>query len=94
MTGLDGKTDFYNLDHLNVYGQKKFTAFLTDYLKEHYGLSSHALSVEQREEWETCADYYAAYVTYNEKMMKEGNFSELSEDSELIKTLDEYLPQT
>lgn len=94
LTGLDEKTDFYNLDHLNVYGQKKFTAFLTDYLKEHYGLSSHALSVEQREEWETCADYYAAYVTYNEKMMKEGNFSELSEDSELIKTLDEYLPQT
>lgn len=93
VTGLDESTDFYNLDHLNVYGQKKFTAFLTDYLKEHYGLTSHALSVEQRQEWETCADYYGAYVKYNEDMMNNGTFSELSEDCELIDQLKEYLPE-
>ncbi len=61
-TGLDESTDFYNFDHLNVYGQKKFTAYLTDYLKEHYGLSSHTLSEAQKDEWDACADYYDAYV--------------------------------
>lgn len=93
MTGLDENTDFYNLDHLNIYGQKKFTAFLTDYLKEHYGLTSHALSVEEREEWEICADYYEAYVEYNEELMKTGEFAELSEDCELIEKLKDYLPE-
>lgn len=92
-TGLDEDADFYNLDHLNVYGQQRFTAFLTDYLKEHYALESHALSVEQKEEWQTCADYYEAYVRYNEEMMKQGDFSELSEDSDLIEKLKEYLPE-
>ena len=94
MTGLDEKTDFYNPDHLNIYGQKKFTAFLTDYLKEHYGLTSHALSVEQREEWEDCAAYYEAYAKYNEELMKKGEFIELCENEELIDALKDYLPKT
>ena len=93
VTGLDEAADFYNPDHLNIYGQQKFTAFLTDYLKEHYGLTSHALSVDQKEEWETCAAYYEAYTKYNEALMQSGKFVELSEDCELIEELQEYLPE-
>ena len=92
-TGLDEERDFYNLDHLNVYGQQKFTAFLTDYLKERYALSSQTLSDEQKKEWETCADYYEAYVKYNESLMGTPDVAELSEDCELIEKLKDYLPE-
>lgn len=93
MTGLDEEHDFYNADHLNIYGQMKFTAFLTDYLTEHYTVVRHALSDGQKAEWELCADYYQAYVDYNESMMEQLNFSELSEDWELIEELEKFLPE-
>ena len=92
LTGLDEEKDFYNLDHLNVYGQQKFTAYLTDYLKEHYGLAPGAHSESQTKEWQECADYYSAYYSYSDSMIKKGETVELSEDCELIQTLVPYLP--
>ncbi len=91
--GLDITKDFYNLDHLNVHGQKKFTAFLTDYLKEHYALTARELSEKQKEEWDVCADYYEAYYQYNVSMMNSSEAVELSEDCELIEALKDYLPE-
>lgn len=90
-TGLDEEKDFYNLDHLNVYGQQKFTAYITDYLKEHYSLSPHTLSDSQSAEWARCADYYNAYYQYSDSMIKKGETVELSEDKELINKLTDYL---
>ena len=93
LTGLDEETDFYNLDHLNVYGQQKFTAYLTDYLKEHYQLTPHELTENQKKEWELCADYYQAYADYSVEMINKGETVELSEDCELIEKLQDYLPR-
>lgn len=92
MTGLDEEKDFYNLDHLNVYGQQKFTAFLTQYLMDNYGLSAGEPTESQKKEWETCADYYEAYVRYSESLIEQGERTELSEDYELIEKLKDYLP--
>lgn len=91
MTGLDETKDFYNLDHLNIYGQKKFTAFLTDRLKAGYELSPRALTEEQRAEWDICADYYEAYYSYSDSLIQKGDRRELSEDCELTETLKAYL---
>ena len=91
MTGLDEEKDFYNLDHLNIYGQKKFTAFLTDYLKKNYGLSPHELSDKQRGEWDACARWYDAYYRYSDELIKQGDKRELSEDCDLIDALNGYL---
>ena len=91
--GLDETQDFYNDDHLNVYGQQKFTAFLTDYLKEHYGLAPHTINEKQKEEWDACAAYYQAYVKYNIEKMEKMQFSELVETYELIDELKAYLPE-
>lgn len=91
VTGLDETTDFYNLDHLNVYGQKKFTAFFTDYLTEHYGVKPADLSNSQKDEWEECARYYGAYYRYSDELIQSGDRRELSEDCELIDTLQRYL---
>ena len=93
LTDLDENTDFYNLDHLNVYGQKKFTAFLTDYLISRYGVSPHSLNDRQKEEWDTCADYYEAYYAYSDSLIKKGEKRELSEDWELTELLKDYLPK-
>ena len=93
MTKLDENKDFYNLDHLNVYGQQKFTDFLTDYLIKHYGVTPRKLTDSQKEEWETCSDYYKAYSAYSKKLIKAGKRRELSEDCELIEELKAYLPK-
>lgn len=37
--GLDPKKDFYNQNHLNIYGQKKLTKYLGGLLNERYHLS-------------------------------------------------------
>lgn len=92
LTGLDEETDFYNPDHLNIYGQQKFTAFLTDYLTKHYTVVRHALNEKQQKEWDACADYYQAYVSYSEELIKSIKVKELSEDWELIEALEAYLP--
>lgn len=90
--GLDEAKDFYDYDHLNIYGQKKFTAYLTDQLKERYGLAPRALSKSQRTEWDACADYYEAYYAYNEELIQNKDYRELSENIELIDALKDYLP--
>lgn len=91
LTGLDEKNDFYNLDHLNVYGQKKFTAYLTDYLKGQYGLKAHTLTDGEKAEWDDCARWYDAYYRYSDSLIRQGETRELSEDSDLIETLKSYL---
>ena len=91
-TELDETTDFYNLDHLNVYGQKKFTDYLTRYLIDNYGLKAREQSDAQKAKWQECADYYTAYYNYSDSLINSGNGRELSEDSELIQTLQDYLP--
>lgn len=92
-TGLNEETDFYNLDHLNVYGQKKFTAYVMDTLKARYGVTPGEHSESVKNEWQTCADYYDAYYTYSDGLIQKGDRRELSENSELIDTLSGYLPK-
>lgn len=58
----------------------------------HYALAAHELTEQQKEEWELCADYYAAYYRYSESLIKDLEVAELSEDSELIEKLEDFLP--
>ena len=92
-TGLKDDAHFYNLDHLNVYGQKLFTEYLTDYLIKQYSVKPRELSGSLKDEWDECADYYSAYFNYSDSLIKSGETKELSEDKELIETLKQYLPQ-
>lgn len=38
---FDRKEDFYNSDHVNYYGAKKYTEYLGEYLYERYNLKDH-----------------------------------------------------
>ena len=91
MTGIEDDKDFYNLDHLNIYGQKKFTEYLTDHLISNYGVTARELSDSQKSDWRLCGEYYNAYYKYSESLINKGDRRELSEDNELIDTLKDYL---
>ena len=78
--GIDVYNDFYNIEHMNVYGQQKFTKFFAHYLQDQCGLAPSELSGEMKEEWDKTVPYYAAFVEYNEKMFSEGKDVEIAEE--------------
>ena len=43
--------DFYNLDHLNIYGQKKFTDYISTVIRDKYGVKSTDHSDSVKDEW-------------------------------------------
>ncbi|MBP3796211.1 MAG: hypothetical protein J6I46_00365 [Ruminococcus sp.] len=54
--GIDEDKDYYNGEHMNVFGNEKNTAFIADYISEHYDLdTSHSEEVDAQ--WRECADY-------------------------------------
>lgn len=54
-TGIDPKHDFYNCDHLNVWGMEKFTPFFGKYITEHYDVITQH-SEKDIEMWNKCAE--------------------------------------
>lgn len=71
-TGLDTSNDFYNTDHLNIYGQQKFTEYLGGILCEKYGVTKSELTDSQKAQWDESARYYDAYYKFGDAVIKEG----------------------
>ena len=90
-TGLDVNTDFYNLDHLNIYGQQKFTEYFGGYIQEKYGISKSDLSPSQKEEWDTCAKYYDAFSKYCISLIENNEYQDVGENFMSIKEIEKYL---
>lgn len=90
-TGLDVNTDFYNIDHLNIYGQIKFTEYLGEYIQNKYGISESTLSPSQKEEWDTCAKYYDAYKEYNIALIEDHESKEIGENFISMTEIKKYL---
>lgn len=52
--GIDPKTDYYNIGHMNINGAEKMTRFLGEYITTNYDINmEHSQSVS--DEWEHCA---------------------------------------
>lgn len=62
--GLDPLTDFYNTNHLNIYGQKKFTPFMVDMIQKDFDLTSQH-SDEVIAHWD---QEYQTYETVYQKV--------------------------
>lgn len=90
-TGLDVNTDFYNVDHLNIYGQMKFTEYFGRYIQEKYGISESNLTPSQKEEWDTCVKYYDAFSKYNISLIEKNKSIDVCEDYECMKDIEKYL---
>ena len=54
--GIDESTDYYNGDHLNVFGNEKATLYLGKYIMENYDISTEHTE-EINKLWDDCADY-------------------------------------
>ncbi len=68
---LDYNSDFYNNDHMNIYGQQKFTRYFADLLTEEYGVVAGDLSEEVKEKWDISAAYNQRYYTLFENLREE-----------------------
>lgn len=91
-TGLDINKDFYNYDHLNVYGQQKFTDYFCKILTEEHGITPSDLTDSQKEEWDTCAKYYDAYYKYNVDCINNKQSKDISEYFRNIEVMeDKYM---
>lgn len=59
--GLDTKYDFYNYDHLNVYGMEKHTKYLSEYFLNNYDIKTEH-SQDTIDTWNMCAEKTARLV--------------------------------
>ena len=87
--GLDYLTDFYNSDHLNVYGQQKLTDYLGNLIVSDYDVTPMKQTAEQRAAWNYAVDTTHRFYAYADSCMKNGTDLWLSESPELLDTLAE-----
>ncbi len=59
--GLDLNADFYDKNHVNVWGAEKVTRFIGEYICNHYEMDS-AHSAETTKEWDETAQIYRRKV--------------------------------
>ena len=69
-TGIDLQNDFYNYDHLNIYGTMKLTDYLGNILQTKYNIGKHTFSDGQQEEWETSAKYFNRLYRHCDELMR------------------------
>ena len=89
--GLDYTEDFYNPEHLSVYGQIKFTDYISNIITERYGLVPMAQSEANAARWEKSAKYIRAYFLLADEIIKSGDKQYLWETPEVLDKLDEIL---
>lgn len=67
--------DFYNYDHLNIYGMPKMTNYLSNYIVNNYDVKTvHTKQVT--DEWNECAKYTDTVIDYCQKMIELKNARE------------------
>ena len=59
--GIDWETDFYNSKHVNYQGAEKYTAYLTEYIKDNYKIPDRR-GDETYSSWSDAYDEYLDYV--------------------------------
>ena len=72
---LTKEHDFYNLEHLNVFGNRKFTNYLSSYIKNEYNpAGEHSPEIEKK--WLECVEYTenAFSVLEERTLKKEGKY--------------------
>ena len=85
--GLDAHADFYNEDHLNIYGQQKLTAYFSRILAEEYGVMETVLKDGQYRAWDQAALYSRKFISYAQYRMERNQHGALYENRELMETL-------
>lgn len=88
--GLDLKTDFYNYDHMNIYGAVKMTKYLGNLIRNKYNIIPEKLSDEQKKKWDKASDYFDKLEHYCDYLIKNKQKIEVKEDVNTLKVLEDY----
>lgn len=87
--GIDEKRDFYNEDHMNVYGALKFTDYLSQKLLEEE-LEIDPLTDADTENWEQVAISTNQLYRYCDDLITKGENRYAQEDVMTLSALDDY----
>lgn len=87
--------DYYNIDHLNIYGATKFTEYFGKILTEEYGVTASDLTESQKADWEEAVKYYHRLYDYcdnfiNTETKVNGVEQTLEENLNVMKYIDDY----
>ena len=88
--GIDENRDFYNEDHMNVYGALKFTDYLADKLVNNEKLQIDPLSEYQQEAWKQVVTSTNQLYRYCDDIMTNGETRGAQEDVVTLLSLDSY----
>ena len=69
--GLKEQVDYYNHGHPNVRGQKKITDYLGRYIRDEMHVGPSSLDDSVRAEWDESIEYYKAFVSLAEELMRQ-----------------------
>ena len=86
--GLDYKTDFYDGNHLNVYGQAKMTKYFAADLMHRFQIVPKQQSEKNVQLWEDSVKYTEAYFLEMDKRIKANAEDWPYEDEEFINSLE------
>ena len=89
--GLDRDKDFYNEEHMNVYGAVKFTEYLSGILVDKYGVGPSVLNDGQKKQWEETVKYTNAFIDISKRMIEKGEEVLLGENKETYEMIENEL---
>lgn len=90
--GIDYKTDFYDDDHLNVFGARKLTHYWGDLLVNKYGIKGHTLTQEQQNSWEHSVEFTNNYIKLAEERINNGTEGAMSESKYMFDMVSNIAP--
>lgn len=83
--------NYYNIQHLNVYGSKSFTEYFGKILSDKYGIRDTKLTSEQKSRWDEAAEFYHKfYKCCDEMTMSDEAPVEIEEDLFGIRQIEKY----
>lgn len=85
--------DYYNFDHLNIYGSAKFTEYFGSILKNKFKISETELNEESARQWNESVDFWHQFYDYTDYRFqenKENKKIEFFETNDLIKKVEAY----
>ena len=96
--GFINDKDYYNWDHLNIYGTEKLTEIVCKKLTGDYGVTPAELTDAEKATWEDSVNYYHMIYNYSQEMIKrrlklgkvDDGGTTVSEDAKSIETIEKY----
>lgn len=88
--GIDPKKDFYNFDHLNIYGATKLTDYLGKIIVDDLGIKGEPLSDANKKKWDEAAKCFEQLYRYCDDLIKRHEEIKLEEDINTLDAISKY----